>query len=161
MAARSASRGGSSRMAVKLHGAGGHAGRFCQAARPTPVPRQTSHARAIRWLSSGFSRAAVAGSTWARLACRAAEPLVGQQAARLGAGVRAGVGDVGEPIGQRREIQAGAAGQDRQPALTHGLLPSRTAPGRATTPRCRPRPRGGCRRGDAERGPLRPAWDGR
>ena len=46
------SRGGSSRIAANRHGAG-CAARACQAASPVPVPRQTSQARAIRWLSVG------------------------------------------------------------------------------------------------------------
>ena len=74
MAARSASRGGSSRMAANRHGAG-CAALACQAARPVPVPRQTSQARAIRWLSVGRRRAAVAGSASARRACSAAGPI--------------------------------------------------------------------------------------
>ena len=78
----------------------------CQAARPTPVPRQTSQARAMRWLSSGCSRAAVAGSASARRGMQRGGAEFGQQVAGLGAGGGAGIGDVGQALGQGQEIHA-------------------------------------------------------
>jgi hypothetical protein len=57
----------------------------------------------------------------------------GQQGAGLVPGGLAGVGDVGDALGERREIQPGAAAQDRQPAgragRRHRLQCRRPPPG--------------------------------
>ncbi len=45
-----------------------------------------------------------------------------QQVARFQAGLGAGIGQVGQPLGDRREIEAGAAAQDRQAPLRVGRL---------------------------------------
>ena len=81
MAARSSARGGSSRIGGEAPGRR-LTGTRLPAARPRPVLRHTSQARATRWLSVGRSRAAVAGSTSARRACSARADLL-QQAPRL------------------------------------------------------------------------------
>ncbi len=151
IAARRLSRGGSSRIAEKRHGAGSDL-RSCQAARPTPVPRQTSQARATRWLSSGFSRAAVAGSTAASSACSAAGPQLGQQrcAPPPGRPVR-GRGHRrchrSAPRNTSRTRRSVSAGARRR-----GPPPSPPVPAPATTRRCRLRRRDGCRRAGGEPG---------
>ena len=147
-------RGGSSRMAAKRQGAG-CAALACQAARPMPVPRQTSQARAMRWLSVGRRRPAVAGSASASRACSAAGPICFSRARASARASAAGVGDVREALGQRGEIEAAAAGEDRQAARLARARPSRRAPHRATTRRCLVRRRGGRRRGHGGPG-LRP-----
>ena len=115
MAARSASRGGSS--STRGEAPRRRRGRLRPARRPGPgrCARHTSHARASRWLSVGRSRAAVSGSTSASAACSAGR--AGSASSRR-ASARAGAGHRGisrEPVHQRREIQPGAAAQDRQP----------------------------------------------
>ena len=81
-----------------------------------PVPRQTSQARAIRWLSVGRRRRgrrrvrlgeARVQRGWADLL---------QQGPGLRPRFRGGAGDVREALGQRGEIKAAAAGEDRQAA---------------------------------------------
>ena len=56
---------GRARWRRNRHGVGGVI-LACQSASPVPLPRQTSQARAMRWLSVGRNRAAVVGSTSAR-----------------------------------------------------------------------------------------------
>ena len=98
------------------------------------MPRQTSQARAIRWLSVGRRRAAVVGSTSARRACSAAGPDLREQATGFRARLRARIG-IWPGLGQRGEIEAGATGQDRQPTCrlrrVHGGERRLAPPGRA------------------------------
>jgi len=61
IAARSASRGGSSRMAAKRQGAGPLRRQPARRRAPCPSRASPSQARALRWLSEGRSRAAAAG----------------------------------------------------------------------------------------------------
>ena len=87
-----------------------------------PVPRQTSQARAMRWLS-----AASAGRRWRdrRGPGWRAAPAAPWSASRRRASARAsgpGSGMSARPSVRAREIQAGAAGQDRQAACGAGLL---------------------------------------
>ena len=140
--ARSAARGGSSRMAANRHGAGAPPAPARRPAR-VPVPRHTSQARAMRWLSVGRSRAAVAGIRRRRAA----------HAARPGRARRAGRALPPAPRRRDRGSPPAPRSATRNRARCHrsgsaaarppAPLPWRPAPRRATRRRCPlPRPAG-------------------
>ena len=110
--------------------------RACHAASPRPVPRHTSQARARRWLSVGRSRAAVAGSTAASAGVQRRRPELRQQPPRLRPRRLAGIGDVGDALGQRRRNTARCRRTGSAAARRRAPLPSPPAPRRATTRRC-------------------------
>ena len=132
MASRSASRGGSSRTARETPGRRRWPAAACQAARPARC-RATPPRRAR---CAGCRGAQPGGGGGVHLGQRVVQPgrsELGEQPACLGAGgFRARVGDGGDAMGQRREIQPGAAAQNRQAARPRAPPPSRRAPRRAT-----------------------------
>ncbi len=126
IAARNASRGGSRRMAAEPPRSRSPGG-LCQAARPMPVPRQTSQARAMRWLSLGSDGRRWRGST--RPGGHAARPdLVPPANARASSRAASPVPGFGQAIGQCREIHPRAAGQDRQPPAPRGCMAASAPP---------------------------------
>ena len=136
---------GSSRIARLKRCHGGRSGSAaarsgCPARRPRPSAGAAPHlpgagdALAVVGLQAGGG----GGIAIASRACSAAGADVRRSRARASArACGAGIGDVGQAIGERREIQAGAAGQDRQAARVVRGLHRGEGLGRATRRRCR------------------------
>ena len=124
-----------------------------------PVAANTSSARTTRTRSRGAMRAAAAGSTRAQ---QPVQPRVAEARARSPRAARAGPssrdGPSNSPCEQRAQVEAGAAGHDRQAAAAGDVRAARRARA-ARTPRRRRARRDRRRRagGAAPRG-APPAW---
>ena len=90
--------------------ASGRCGRACQSARPRPVAASTSQARCTRIGLLRSIRAKVSGIERGQHARRGRRRRAAPRSARAAS---AGSRDLGEAFGQRAEIEAGAADDDR------------------------------------------------
>ena len=126
IASRSAARGGSSRIAANRHGAGVPRSRLpCREAAPGAAPHLPGARDAL-----AVARAQPRGRRRIDRRQRRVQrgrPVLRQQPPRLRPRRLAGVGDVGDALGQRGEIEAGAAAQDRQPGRRPRRIHSRSA----------------------------------
>ena len=134
-------------MAAKRHGAGGVA--RLPPARPRPVPRQISQARAIRWLSSArrLGGGGGIGLAQAGVQCGGADPRSSRAASVRASGPGSGISAMPSVSEAKYSPIRRSGSAADQPARA----PSTRAPSPATRRRCRPRRRDGCHTG-GERG---------
>ena len=97
----------------------------CQSASERPVASSTSSARAIRMRSPGLSRSAIAGSRRASSACSAGGALGVAARPHRGADLGRRRRHRRQPLGQRLEVEPGAADQDRHAPCALGLVQRR------------------------------------